>query len=148
MTAMNGDAVEVFLKAGGDEIKARGKTKTRGELNSALASVDQDAIINEEDAEYTTEIWDRKSPINGVGALDVLKRRSDIPATGKVYLVKDSSGRVIYFQPHDPTLEGIVAMTDANVQERADDARQAHANAIASQRIVRAVVDALDPPTP
>lgn len=61
--------------------------------------------------ELTTEIWDRKSAINGVKAEDILKR-NDIPEGGAIYLVKDSSGRVIIFQPHEPKTAGFVPMDE------------------------------------
>ena len=144
MTKMSGGDIESILKSGG-KIKARGKDKTRKQVNAALAKVDQQSIIDEEDGKYTTEIWDRKSPINGIEAGDVLKSRGDIPATGMVFLIKDSSGRVINFQPHDPDQEGIVLMTGVNVQAKADDARQEHANKRASHLILSEVVNELEP---
>ena len=72
---------------------------------------DLDQRIVDTEKELVTEIWDRKSPINGVKAEDILKR-NDVPEGGAIYIVKDSSGKVIVFQPHEPGVSGIVPMNE------------------------------------
>ena len=146
MSSMAADAVDTILKRGQGSIKVRNVSKTREEMDTALAAVDQDAIINEEDARFTTEIWDGVSPINGVSASQIMRSRKDIPQGGKVYLVKDGE-RVVIFQPHDPDVAGHVAMDDVSVALKAADTRQSHANDCACDRILRAVADELEPPT-
>jgi hypothetical protein len=76
----------------------------------------QHAAFDEHHANYKTEIWDRKSPINGVPAEHWLGR--DDVRDGEVYLIHyaDDSGTLI-FQPHHPN--GAV-MTKETVQATAD----------------------------
>lgn len=76
---------------------------------------------------YVLEIWDKKSPINGVAA-SVMLGRFDVPQGGEIYIIRDVdshkydlAGDVIRFQPHHPGVPGIVPMT-------ADDAVE-HGNA-------------------
>lgn len=85
-------------------------------VRAYLASVDRETLKNELRAHYRVEVWDRKSPINGVPAEVILASRRDIPPGGLAYLIiKD--GRVVYFQPHDPFEPGLVKLTEANVHE-------------------------------
>lgn len=100
-----------------------------------LASVDREAIKSELRARYRIEVWDRKSPINGVPAEVILATRTDIPPGGLAYLII-RDGRVLYFQPHDPFEPGLVKLTESNVQEVA--AR--HVEAIVEQEVDQVVI--------
>lgn len=76
--------------------------------------------VAEARARYQVVLWDRKSPINGVPASDVLAARDDIPPDGAVYLIV-RDGQVIYFQPHKPGVAGIEPMTEVEALQYADE---------------------------
>ena len=54
------------------------------------------------------QVWDRKSPINGVPAEHFLAR-DDVDENGDddIYLLIQD-GQVVGFQPHEPEVEGLV----------------------------------------
>lgn len=128
-----------------DRAKARAATAdaipdaTDAELDAALASIDQDALYDQERAGWTAEVWDRQSPINGVPAQHFLDR-GDVPAEGDVYLVKQN-GQVVMFQPHEPHVGGIVPVPVGKGLERGNlDADQIAADRTASE-VARRVVE-------
>lgn len=119
-------------------------TLVEADVQTELDLVDQDAILATEEAKFTHEIWDKTSPINGVPAATVLANRKDIPAGGEVYLIKDAAtGRVVYFQPHQPGVEGLQAMDSETVGTHAED----HCHGIccdnARMEVIRTVMIAL-----
>lgn len=80
--------------------------RSDAEIDAALAAVNQDAVYDEQRAAWTTQVWDRTSPINGVPAEHFLAR-DDVGPTGDIYLlIRD--GQVVMFQPHEPGVAGIV----------------------------------------
>jgi hypothetical protein len=93
------------------------------------------ALLADEDPKWTTEIWDRTSPINGVSAADVLAKRTDIPATGSVVLVL-CDGQVVEFQPYDPDETGSVPISDGIT--RGDKMRSSAVNkSVVSQTLAK-----------
>ena len=106
-------------------IKNMGINKTDAEIQTALDSIDQAALHANEIAKLSYEIWDKTSPINGCSAATIL-HRDDIPIGGVIYLIK-KDGQVVYFQPHNPSQPGHVAMTAADI----DAIAPAHINVIA-----------------
>lgn len=116
-------------------LRERGIHAPLPNVRSFLASVDREALKNELRARYRIEVWDRKSPINGVPAESILATRRDIPPGGLAYLIV-RDGRVLYFQPHDPFEPGLVKLTEANVQEVAGR----HVEAIVEQEADQAII--------
>lgn len=81
---------------------------TDAEIDAALATVNQDAIYDAERSTWTTQVWDRKSPINGVPAQYFLDRVDvDEKGTDDIYLLL-RDGQVVMFQPHEPDVQGLV----------------------------------------
>ena len=117
------------------------KGKTAQEIAAALAQVGQSAILAEVNAELSWEVWDRKTPINGVPAEEVLKR-FDIPLIGEIYLIK-ASGQVLYFQPHDPVASGLVAITKDGLKMTADRHVAKIAEGMADNETMRRVISLL-----
>lgn len=110
-------AKELFREA--DESFLRGK----------LDTVDQQALIDEADRAYRSEIWDRKRPINGCSATTLLATRKDIPADGEVFLIIDVPANcVVVFQPFVPSVGGRRKMTTEDVHVHATNSRQKCAN--------------------
>lgn len=104
-----------MLKASDIEIKG----KTAQEVDAALAQIDQVKVLADTCTSLSWETWDRKTPINGVPAEDVLRIREDIPPTGEVYLIK-SGGMALYFQPHMPEAAGFQPIIKVKLKETAD----------------------------
>lgn len=92
---------------------------------AALASVDQAAELATERARWTTQVWDRTSPINGVPAAHFLAR-DDVSDSPCYLLLCD--GEVVYFQPHQPGVAGHKAITDPQA------AAKTHADKVAGER--------------
>ena len=106
-------------------------------VEAALKQVDQAAVLDEVKTTLTWEVWDRKAPINGVPAEEVLKR-NDIPVGGEVYLLKEGDS-VVYFQPHLPEADGLQPIPAKDVQTIAEahlkQVAQAAADALTMQRV-------------
>lgn len=86
-------------------------------IQRAINGVDQDAIVAKLHEEFIASEWDRKTPINGVPAAQVLLLRRDIPAAGKVYTIRRGA-RVLCFQPFKPGEPGRQPMrTEGELRE-------------------------------
>jgi hypothetical protein len=119
---------------------------TDNELNAAIATIDEAALHADEDPKWTTEIWDRTSPINGTPAADILAKRTDIPETGDVVLVLFED-KVIQFQPHDPDQEGLASILDG-VQCGIDMKEKSVAERVTSEshaKVIKHVTDQRQP---
>lgn len=99
---------------------------TDSEIDGALASVDQDAIHDEERTHWSVEIWDRQSSINGVSA-DHFLNRDDVSEDGEIYLLK-RDGNVVMFQPHEPGVAGLQRIPRGQGKRKGS----AHADGIAA----------------
>lgn len=110
------------------------------QAQQALATVDVNALVAEEESKLVYEVWDKKSPINGVPA-EYFLNRFDVDPSSEIYIVKDAeTGNVVYFQPHEPEVAGHVRMTKATVHAVA----QNHRRKIATERAnARAIEQAL-----
>ena len=80
-------------------------------------------------------IWDHKSPINGVSAKEVEAR---YPRADEVYLL-EVDGKVVFFQPHAPHVEGLAPLSKSVVEATAEQ----HAVEIVDHMAFDAVVDSL-----
>lgn len=108
------------------------------ELDAALGRIDQQAIEDEERARWTIEIWDRKSPINGVPA-ETFFERHVVPEDGDVYVMRRDDGCTV-FQPHEPHVSGFVPIPKGKGQERAEQERNRMAASWARQRVYQAAL--------
>ena len=81
-----------------------------------------DKRITSAEGSFILELWDRVTPINGVSA-EIVLSRPDVPDVGYIYLVKDSSGKVIIFQPHLPGAEGYIPMSEEQALEHGGNHR-------------------------
>lgn len=78
----------------------------------AYKEVDWETIKTNCLAVLKVEEWDKTSPINGVAAEKVIQRRDDITPGHPVYLIKGPDGRVLYFQPFMPEMDGMQKIED------------------------------------
>ena len=78
------------------------------EINEIISKIDIDNIKEDLKKSYKLEIWDKKSPINGVEAEIVLKSKPY--EIGSVYLIYVNN-KLVYLQDHKPNERGYVKMT-------------------------------------
>lgn len=117
-----------------DNIREAAKNDhTDAKIDAALAKVDQAAARAAERARWTSEVWDRTSPINGVPAAHFLNREdvSDAP----IYLLL-CDGEVVYFQPHQADAAGLAWLTVSDIEKAAS----AHADKVAESRAGVAII--------
>lgn len=93
-------------------------------LEMAVANFDADKARAEIGDVVVGEIWDRKSPINGVSAEDVMEIH-EIGETGSVFIVREGD-QVIQLQPHDPDEPGFVEMNGSRSKSLAKKAAEEH----------------------
>ena len=95
-------------------------------LTESGLSVDMDRLktfvknINEKKIEkeikklYKLEIWDKKSPINGIDAETILSRKKyDIDSAYLIYV----GDKLTYFQDHNPNQSGYCTMSEEEARE-------------------------------
>lgn len=83
------------------------------ELNEIISKIDIESIKEDLSKSYRLEIWDKKSPINGIKAETVLKSKSY--TIGNVYLIYIND-KLVYLQDHNPNESGYVKMTKAQAE--------------------------------
>ena len=83
------------------------------EINEIISKIDIDNIKEDLKKSYKLEIWDKKSPINGVEAEIVLKSKPY--EIGSVYLIYVND-KLVYLQDHNPNENGYVKMTKAQAE--------------------------------
>ena len=95
-------------------------------VNSIYSSVNQENIRTQAASLFSYIVWDEVSNINGIEAEAILNSsRNDIPTTeGRRIYIKMKQGKALIIQPHNPLASGILAMTDADV----DNIAQYHMN--------------------
>lgn len=83
------------------------------ELNEIISSINIEDIKESLKKSYRLELWDKKTPINGIDAETILKSK---PYTiGSVYLIYIND-KLVYLQDHNPNESGYVKMTKAQAQ--------------------------------
>lgn len=83
------------------------------ELNEIISNINIEDIKESLKKSYRLELWDKKTPINGVDAETILKSK---PYTiGSVYLIYIDD-KLVYLQDHNPNESGYVKMTKAQAQ--------------------------------
>ena len=82
--------------------------------------VDIDEIIENLKTNYSWEIWDKKSPINGIESEQILKRK-DIIYGGEIYLIKRNN-KIIIFQPHSLNMKAMdLSLAISSAKEHIDN---------------------------
>lgn len=128
-------------------LRETGLDVSDGDVAMATFDIDLDAHRAQVADTVRWEVWDKKTPINGVPADAIIRNRNDIADADQVYLVLVDD-TVTYIQPFVPGVEGITHMTADDVPGIAD----AHVVEIVDTRAFRAVTEAvrerLAPATP
>lgn len=91
------------------QVRSLGADVTLADVEQAVKSIDTTLFELEERAKYRVEVWDKKSPINGVPA-DVIIERHNILPEGHVYLIY-TNDVITHLQPFNPDGIGFAPMT-------------------------------------
>lgn len=90
-----------------DRFANQGITFTPEVLDAVLLNIPTDAFAAAAANRVRWEWWDGVTPVNGVPA-DVVRAQFAIPDLAFLVYVDD---RLVYFQPHDPTVDGLVPLS-------------------------------------
>ena len=82
-------------------------------LNEIISNINIEDIKKNLTKSYRLELWDKKTPINGVDAEAILKSKSY--TIGSVYLIYIDD-KLVYLQDHNPNENGYVKMTKVQAQ--------------------------------
>jgi hypothetical protein len=103
-------------------------------IDEVLTQVDHEAIVQKHRERFTYEVWDKKTPINGVPA-EVILSRDDVQEDGEIYLLyKD--GVLTHIQPHVPHEVGFKKMDKDTVHEHAKRHAEHYAQHHADEEII------------
>lgn len=90
-----------------------GSKKNLDELEKIIDKYNIDEYIKKTKNQFKLEIWDKKSPINGVNAKDILsKKKYDIDQVYLIYI----NNKLVYLQDHNPNESGFVKMTKNDIE--------------------------------
>lgn len=127
----------------------RGYAVDAGKVALRVLEGDCQGHYNEACARIEWEVWDKRTPINGVPAREILGR-PEYAKADCIYLVR-IDGKVVFFQPHAPSFEGVISLTDADVEGYAVSHATKLAESMAFGRMVaelNADPDVVSLPTP
>ena len=88
------------------------------ETNKLINEQDRESILKVQTDRMRYEIWDKKSPINGITAKEIIKSRNY--KIDKAYLIYIDNN-LIYFQDHNPNESGYVKMNKKEAEKLAID---------------------------
>lgn len=78
------------------------------EISNIIDTLNINEIEQELKKRYVLEIWDKKSPINGIDAETILKsRKYNVNSAYLIYI----DNKIVFFQDHNPEKEGYIEMT-------------------------------------
>ncbi|HEX8321614.1 hypothetical protein [Longimicrobium sp.] len=112
---------------------------TDAQITAAIEAVDPAAIIAAEDAHWTVQLWDRRSPINDAKAEQIFASRDDIPGVGDVVLVLRDD-QVTMLQPHLPNVAGIQPIPVGRGAAVGEELRQELARNRASAEVIQGIL--------
>lgn len=123
------DSQEIF-----NLLKFKGYNITEKELKTYLSDIDIEKLTEEENNRYRYEIWDKKTPINGVAAKDIIASRPYSINQAYIVYIDD---KLVYFQDCKPFVNGIEKLTKANVEEVAKDFIQKKVNQDVQTKVIQ-----------
>lgn len=88
------------------------------EINSIIEKQNRDSIKNTQRNRFRYEIWDKKSPINGIDAKEIIKSRGY--TIDKAYIIYIDEN-LVYFQDHNPNESGYVKMNKTQATKLAEE---------------------------
>lgn len=99
-------------------INSRNGESSISEINKLINKQDRESILKVQTDRMRYEIWDKKSPINGITAKEIIKSRNY--KIDKAYLIYIDNN-LIYFQDHNPNESGYVKMNKKEAEKLAVD---------------------------
>ena len=99
-------------------INSRNGESSISEINKLINEQDRESILKVQTDRMRYEIWDKKSPINGITAKEIIKSRNY--KIDKAYLIYIDNN-LIYFQDHNPNKSGYVKMNKKEAEKLAVD---------------------------
>lgn len=99
-------------------INSRNGESSVSEINKLINEQDRESILKVQTDRMRYEIWDKKSPINGITAKEIIKSRNY--KIDKAYLIYIDNN-LIYFQDHNPNESGYVKMNKKKAEKLAID---------------------------
>lgn len=99
-------------------INSRNGESSISEINKLINEQDRESILKVQIDRMRYEIWDKKSPINGITAKEIIKSRNY--KIDKAYLIYIDNN-LIYFQDHNPNESGYVKMNKKEAEKLAID---------------------------
>lgn len=99
-------------------INSRNGESSVSEINKLINEQDRESILKVQTDRMRYEIWDKKSPINGITAKEIIKSRNY--KIDKAYLIYIDNN-LIYFQDHNPNESGYVKMNKKEAEKLAID---------------------------
>lgn len=99
-------------------INSRNGESSISEINKLINEQDRESILKVQIDRMRYEIWDKKSPINGITAKEIIKSRNY--KIDKAYLIYIDNN-LIYFQDHNPNESGYVKMNKKEAEKLAVD---------------------------
>lgn len=99
-------------------INSRNGESSVSEINKLINEQDRESILKVQTDRMRYEIWDKKSPINGITAKEIIKSRNY--KIDKAYLIYIDNN-LIYFQDHNPNESGYVKMNKREAEKLAID---------------------------
>ena len=99
-------------------INSRNGESSISEINKLINEQDRESILKVQTDRMRYEIWDKKSPINGITAKEIIKSRNY--KIDKAYLIYIDN-KLIYFQDHNPNESGYVKMNKKEAEKLAVD---------------------------
>lgn len=88
------------------------------EINSIIENEDRDKIAKTQRNRFRYEIWDKKVPINGIDAKEIIKSREY--TIDKAYIIYIDEN-LVYFQDHNPNESGYVKMNKTQATKLAEE---------------------------
>lgn len=88
-------------------LKGQGYNTNINEIKSIIENINKQDIELTQKKRFKYEIWDKKTPINGIDAKTIIKSRK-YPIS-QVYLIYIDNV-LVYFQDHNPNKEGYIKM--------------------------------------
>ena len=99
-------------------VQSRGKVSTIEEIDKLVEEYDRESATKNEKKRFKYEIWDKKSPINGVSADTIIKSRGYKISNAYLIYVDDI---LVYFQDHNPNTSGYEAMKKKEAEKIATE---------------------------
>ena len=99
-------------------IKNKNVESSLDEIDSIIKAQNKEEIENIQKQRFRYEIWDKKAPINGISAKEIIKSKKY--TIDKAYIIYIDE-KLVYFQDHNPNKGGYIKMNKTQAIKLAED---------------------------